>query len=194
MRKVLLNGIALFALVSAAESSESGRIGLSAEAGGKTMIGFIFFASDRLAVHPVLAFSELQTDNVPVYIEPGEDFPVFETTERILQMGIGLNYYLMGGDRDIRPYFGGDFLFGRHNIPFQTMESEIVVYKNGVLHDKSLRVFSGLQAAITHWITVFGEIGLEHTTRERFAFGGRKLHSRLLSSYSSGVGIIIFFR
>jgi hypothetical protein len=131
-------------------------------------------------------------DNVPVYIEPGEDFPIFRTTERVIQTGIGLIYYVSSEKRDIRPYLGLDIYLGYQNLPYQTTEDNVVVYRNGSLRQISSRALVGLQIPIVRRVSLYGEIGIEYSHRERFVFGGQKLDIRYLGSFTSGVGVIFF--
>jgi hypothetical protein len=192
MRLAILMAIFIVIPVVEIDAAEDDRLGLNFEAGSRTSVGITYRIHNRISIRPSVAFQELKADNVPVYIEPGEDFPVFRTTERVLQAGFGVLYRVASDSRIAIPYLGLDCFLGRQDLPFQTLENNAVVYRNGSLRQTSTRGLIGVQVRVVRRLSLYGEAGIEYVQRERFAFGGKKLDVRYFGSYSSGVGVIIY--
>ncbi|MBN2370525.1 MAG: hypothetical protein JXO72_08555 [Vicinamibacteria bacterium] len=180
-------------LADGSAASEGDRLGLNIEAGSRTSVGVTYRAHERLALRPSITFQWLQADNVPTYIDPNEDYPVFKTTERVLQAGIGALFYAFPtNDHGIRPYIGIDLYLGHQNLPYQIMIDGAIVYRNGSLHQMSTRGFLGMQLPLVRRICLYGELGTEYSKRERFGYGGKKLDIQYFGSFTSGIGVILF--
>lgn len=185
---------AVFLLLGAlpAGAVEKGHIGLDAEAGSRRLLGLTVHVSPRLALRPGVFFQRVVAENVPTFIDPSQEPPIFETKETGAGGRLELDYFLRPQER-LTPYVSATASYTRVSSPYPAAPAAgNLVLRNGTLHGASLGAGFGAQYAVSGPLHVFGHVGLSYSRGERFTLNGRKLRSQVWSTATSAVGVVLY--
>jgi hypothetical protein len=176
-----------------AEPAEHGRLGILAGFSDAASLGGDIRVSGRVALRPRVSYSWLRSDNAPTLVDLEQDYPVFETTERYL--GVGLDALLTWpSSTSLEPYVGLSLNLRRSDVPYPASEAGAIVYRNGTLYRKTALALVGAQYNLNRHLAIYGEAAFGYSASERFGFGGRRLRFREWGTASPGVGVIFYFR
>ena len=189
-----LRSAALLLLVAAAPAAavEKGQIGIDLEAGERRLIGVRYHVSDTLAVRTGIFFQRVKAENTLTLLDPGEDAPIFETTDTSFGAQFELDHYLRP-KRDLTPYVMAAATYSHVNTPYPVSQNDEVLLRNGNLQAWSIGAGVGAQYAFSKSFQAFGRVGLSYAANERFTLNGVKLHSRSISTSTSAVGVAFYF-
>jgi hypothetical protein len=176
-----------------AQGAEHGRVGLLASFSDGASLGVDVRLPARLALRPRLSYSWIRSDNAPTFVEVGQDYPVFQTTERYL--GVGLDVLrTLSSSSPLEPYVGLSLGLNRADVPYPASEQGVIVYRNGALHRWTARALLGAQYNFSRHLALYGEAAFGYSASERFGFGGRRLKSREWDTASPAAGVIFYFK
>jgi len=176
-----------------ADSAEHGRLGLLARFSDTASLGADIRLSGRVTLRPRVSYSWVRSENAPTLVEIDQDYPVFQTTEAYL--GVGLDGLLMlPSTSALEPYVGLSLDLRRADVPYPASESGVIVYRNGTLYRKSALALVGAQYNLSRHLALYGEAAFGFSAGERFGFAGHRLRSREWGTATPGVGVIFYFK
>jgi hypothetical protein len=180
----------LLALPGVASASEG--LGLNFAVGDGARVGATLKLTPRLAVRPSLVFSRLDLESAPALYEVTIDYPVEKTHEVSLGTGVDVLCDLTKA-KDVTPYVGMGMTYWRLGRPYQTLEGNAIVIRNGTLRQTDTVAIFGLRYTIGRRLWVYGEAGLGYSYGERFGFGGRRLRAASWGTNNAGLGAVFLF-
>lgn len=181
MRHRLLGSVALVALVFAsttpAFAQEKGKMGLTM--GYPSSLGFIFHATDKIAIRAELSFAQSSSDLDTVIGESGSSSWAIGT-------GVSALFYLRAWD-DTQLYVSPRFTYS-HNSTSSDVGAEASSNSWGLVGSV------GAQHKLGTRFSVFGEIGLGYS-RSTIGAGSLAITEATASTFGtrSGVGVILYF-
>jgi hypothetical protein len=185
--------LGVLASAGAAAAVEKGQIGIDAEAGDRRLIGVRYHIGDSTALRAGVFFQRVKAENTLTLLDPSVPPPVFETTDTSVGGQLELDYYLRP-TRDLTPYLAAITSYSRVNTPYPLAENDELLFRNGTLNNWSIGAGFGAQYAFSRSFQAFGRIGLSYASNERFTVNGVKLHSHVLSTSTSALGVAFYIR
>lgn len=187
--------VLLLCLVSAVSfAGEKNRFGLTLRVNEGATIGLILNLSDRVALRPVVGFSNEKAE-LNIYDSNGNVVEVQSGEYTALDAGLGILIYIFK-TKTISGYAGAEYIYrsGKRDDDYET--------KN---HFTS--VLFGLQYRLLKKLWIYGEVGLRYLHSVDDAMGeciplesggyyctaGYHDKSNKWQTYNSGIGIIFFF-
>jgi hypothetical protein len=178
----------LAAHARAEDAAQHGRLGLLFEISEGTRIGAQACVTQALCLRPSFSYEWIENDNAPILGQVELGGAVYKTTERYVGVGLDVvwRFHLA---QPLSPYLGLGGTLSRSHVPYPDLVDDLIVIRHGPLTRTSVGALAGLECALSRHLALYGDVGLSLTDYDRFDIGGRRLHTRIWGSFSSGVGV-----
>lgn len=189
MRRVLFAAALLLAAAVPASAQEAGQAGLTIGFPGS--IGFIWHASDTIAIRPDCSFTHASSESGSEVVSTGDQWGV--------GFGVSANFYVGKIADNVRTYVTPRFAYNRTSTENATNTTSAVASKSHANNYQYAGAF-GVQHTPTRRFSVFGEAGVQYTrgdseftaTGPFVASSGRSTNSNF--GTRAGVGLVLYFR
>jgi hypothetical protein len=174
-----------------AAAADKGGFGLDVETGVRRLVGVTWHPSARVALRPGVFFQDLEAENTPTLLDPGQEAPVYRTEDIIFGGRLEVDF-LLRERRKVTPYFGLTGSYTHLNTPYPVSENSNVLFRTGNLTGLSGGALFGAQYALSEAFQVYGTVGLSYSATERFTLNGRRLHSYTWTTSTSALGLVFY--
>ncbi len=178
----------VLSLPSVASAIEA--LGLDFAVADGARIGATLKLTPRLAVRPSLIFNRADYESAAALSAVTLAYPIEKVHEISLGTGLAVLFDLARG-RDVTPYVSLGFTYYRLGRPYQTLDGNEIVLRNGSLQQTDTVAVFGLRYTIGRRIWIYGEAGLGYSYGERFGFGGRRLRTTTWGTSNAGLGAVL---